>query len=172
MPTTRSGFCFGATEAADAESLRRISAALTAHVRPAGPYHFADWAEAVDALLALGSERPVPVVIDEFPYLAKANPELPSIIQEALRTLRDQRSGSRTRLLRCGSASSYMRRLPAGNAPLRGRAGLELVVRPLDHRLAAAAVSSTHPAPAGPAAASPRCGIPKTEGRCRKMAGA
>lgn len=88
------GFYFGATEAADAESLRRISAALTAHVRPASPYHFSDWAEAVDALLALGTERPVPVVIDEFPYLAKANPELPSIIQEALRTLRDQRSAS------------------------------------------------------------------------------
>ena len=91
------GFYFGATEAADAESLRRISTALTTHLRPASPFHFADWAEAVDALLALGSERPVPVVIDEFPYLAKANPELPSIIQEALRPLRDQRTGSRTR---------------------------------------------------------------------------
>lgn len=131
------GFYFGATEAADAESLRRISAALTAHVRPASPFHFADWTEAVDALLALGAERPVPVVIDEFPYLAKANPELPSIIQEALRPLRDQRTGSRTRLLLCGSALSFMGRLLSGNAPLRGRSGLELVVRPLDHRLAA-----------------------------------
>ena len=35
------GFYFGATEAADAESLRRISAALTAHERPTSPYHFA-----------------------------------------------------------------------------------------------------------------------------------
>ena len=131
------GFYFGATEATDAESLRRISAALTEHVRPASPYHFATWAEAVDALLALGSERPVPVVIDEFPYLARANPELPSTVQEALRTLRDQRAGSRTRLLLCGSALSFMGRLLAGGAPLRGRAGLELVVRPLDHRTAA-----------------------------------
>ncbi|SCF79774.1 hypothetical protein GA0115280_112820 [Streptomyces sp. Cmuel-A718b] len=77
------------------------------------------------------------MVIDEFPYLAKANPELPSIIQEALRPLRDQRTGSRTRLLLCGSALSFMGRLLSGNAPLRGRSGLELVVRPLDHRLAA-----------------------------------
>lgn len=139
------GFYFGATEATDAESLRRISAALTAHVRPVSPYHFSDWAEAVDALLALGTERPVPVVIDEFPYLAKANPELPSIIQEALRTLRDQRSGSRTRLLLCGSALSFMGRLLSGNAPLRGRAGLELVVRQLDHRLAAEFWNITDP---------------------------
>ncbi|MFE0721085.1 ATP-binding protein [Streptomyces rochei] len=131
------GFYFGATEATDAESLRRLSTALTAHVLPPSPYHFADWHEAVDALLALGSERPVPVVIDEFPYLAKANPELPSIIQNALRPLREQRTASRTRLLLCGSALTFMGRLLSGNAPLRGRAGLELVVRSLDHQLAA-----------------------------------
>ncbi|MCF2526118.1 AAA family ATPase [Yinghuangia soli] len=131
------GFYFGATEGADAESLRRISAALTEHVRPASPFHFANWAEAIDALLALGTEHSVPVVIDEFPYLARANSELPSVIQEALRPLRDQRAASRTRLLLCGSALSFMGSLLSGNAPLRGRAGLELIVRPLDHRLAA-----------------------------------
>lgn len=131
------GFYFGATEATDAESLRRFSAALTDHARPATPYHFANWSEAVDALFALGTDRPVPVVLDEFPYLAKANPELPSIIQEALRPLREQRTGSRTRLLLCGSALSFMGKLLSGSAPLRGRAGLELIVRPLDHRLAA-----------------------------------
>ena len=37
-----------------------------------------DWHEAMDALLGLGAEHPVPVVIDEFPYLVKANPALPS----------------------------------------------------------------------------------------------
>ncbi len=131
------GFYFAATEAANAESLRRLGAALTAHVGPAVPYHFADWSEALDALLALGAERPTPVVIDEFPYLARANPELPSLLQEAFRPMRDQRTRSRTRLLLCGSALSFMGRLLSGNAPLRGRAGLEMLVRPLDHRLAA-----------------------------------
>ncbi|WP_423463463.1 AAA family ATPase [Promicromonospora sp. MS192] len=131
------GFYFGATEATDAESLRRISASLTEHVRPASPFHFAGWAEVIDVLLGLGRERPVPVVIDEFPYLVRANPELPSIVQEALRPRRVERSRSRTRLLLCGSALSFMGRLLAGNAPLRGRAGLDLLVRPLDHQLAA-----------------------------------
>ncbi|BDT88001.1 AAA family ATPase [Nocardia cyriacigeorgica] len=131
------GFYFGATEAADAESLRRISSALTEHLRPASPFHFAHWAEVIDALLGLGDKGPVPVVIDEFPYLAKANPELPSIIQEAFRPLRGQRATSRTRLLLCGSALSFMGKLLSGSAPLRGRAGLELLVRPLDYRLAA-----------------------------------
>ncbi|MQY31796.1 AAA family ATPase [Nocardia aurantia] len=131
------GFYFGATEAADAESLRRIGAALTEYVRPASPFHFHGWAEVIDALLGLGRERPIPVVIDEFPYLAKANPELPSIIQEALRPLRAQRTSSRTRLLLCGSALSFMGRILSGNAPLRGRAGMDLLVRPLDYSLAA-----------------------------------
>jgi uncharacterized protein len=131
------GFYFGATEASNAESLRRISAALTEHSQPASPYHFANWFEAVDALLALGNERPTPVVIDEFPYLARANPELPSIIQEAFRPLREQRTSSRSRLLLCGSALSFMGKLLSGNAPLRGRAGLELIIRTLDHKLAA-----------------------------------
>ncbi|MGO4612725.1 ATP-binding protein [Nocardia sp. 2YAB30] len=131
------GFYFGATEATEAESLRRISAALTAHVRPVSPFHFHRWAEVIDTLLSLGIEQPVPVVIDEFPYLAKASPELPSVIQEALRPLREQRTNSRTRLLLCGSALSFMGRILSGSAPLRGRAGLELLVRPLDYRLAA-----------------------------------
>ncbi|MDT0344561.1 AAA family ATPase [Streptomyces litchfieldiae] len=131
------GFYFGATEATDAVSLRRMSAALTEYAKPATAYHFADWSEVADALLSLGRERPVPVVIDEFPYLAKANPELPSILQQAFGPLREQRTQSRTRLLLCGSALSFMGRLLSGTAPLRGRAGLELVVPTLDHRQAA-----------------------------------
>ncbi|GAB3118691.1 ATP-binding protein [Streptomyces calidiresistens] len=131
------GFYFGATEATDIESLRRIGRALTEYAAPPGPHHFQDWTEVLDTLLALGEERPVTVVIDEFPYLVKANPELPSIIQQAFGPLRDRRRRSRTRLLLCGSAMSFMGRLLGGGAPLRGRAGLELVIRPLDHRAAA-----------------------------------
>ena len=131
------GFYFGATEAANAESLRRFSDALTRFVSPPSAFHFEDWTEAVDALLALGAERPIPVVIDEFPYLARAQPELPSILQQAFGPLRPERTGSQTRLLLCGSAMSFMGRLLSGGAPLRGRAGLELVVHPLEYRMAA-----------------------------------
>jgi len=132
------GFYFAADEATDGESLRRIGADLAEHLRAPAPFVFADWRQAVDALLALGRDRPLPVVIDEFPYLARANPALPSIIQNALAPLRAERDGSRARLLLCGSAMSFMGRLLAGNAPLRGRAGLELVVPTLNHQLAAA----------------------------------
>jgi AAA+ ATPase superfamily predicted ATPase len=134
---TASGFYFGATEATDTESLARISDALTAHLLPASPFHFANWAEVVDVLLDLGGDRPVPVVIDEFPYLVKANPEIPSIIQQALRPFGHAKSATWTRLLLCGSALTVMGKLLSGTAPLRGRAGLELIIPPLDHRLAA-----------------------------------
>ncbi|MEV7264135.1 ATP-binding protein [Micromonospora aurantiaca] len=132
------GFYFGATEATSTESLRRLGEALGAYSGSPGPVHLPDWGAAVDALLALGRERPVTVVLDEFPYLVRAARDLPSIIQHALTPGRPERTGSRARLLLCGSALSFMGRLLAGSAPLRGRAGLELPVQPLDFRAAAA----------------------------------
>lgn len=131
------GFYFAADEASDSESLRRIGRGLADHLNAPAPFVFDTWYTAVDALLALGRTLPTPVVLDEFPYLVKANPRLPSIIQNALAPLRTERDASRTRLLLCGSAMSFMGRLLAGNAPLRGRAGFELVVPTLDHQLAA-----------------------------------
>jgi len=131
------GFYFAADEATDRESLDRLGAALAEHLAAPASFTFGTWHPAVDALLALGRDRRIPVVIDEFPYLARANPQLPSIMQNALAPLRPERETSRTSLLLCGSAMSFMGRLLSGNAPLRGRAGLELVVSTLDHRLAA-----------------------------------
>ncbi len=131
------GFYFAADEAADRESLNRLGVALAQHLGSPAPLVFDTWHGAVDALLALGRDRRIPVVIDEFPYLVRANPQLPSIIQNALAPLRPERDESRTSLLLCGSAMSFMGRLLSGNAPLRGRAGLELIVPTLHHQLAA-----------------------------------
>jgi uncharacterized protein len=139
------GFYFAAEEATDAESLRRIGAALGAYLRLPAPLRFGDWHEVIDSLLALGDDRPVPVVIDEFPYLVRANQSLPSIIQNAIAPRRTQHERSRSRILLCGSAMSFMGKLLAGSAPLRGRAGLELVVPTLDYRLAAQFWNVTDP---------------------------
>jgi AAA+ ATPase superfamily predicted ATPase len=131
------GFYFSADEATDRESLNRLGTVLAEHLDAPAAFTFDSWHTAIDALLTLGRERQTPVVIDEFPYLVRANPQLPSIIQNALAPLRSERDTSRTRLLLCGSAMSFMGRLLSGNAPLRGRAGLELLVPTLDHQLAA-----------------------------------
>lgn len=130
------GFYFQAVESTETVSLHSLGTALGRH-RGIGPLRLANWDEAVDELLALGSERSLPVVIDEFPYLARQNSALPSIIQAAYGPRRSQRLASRTRLLLCGSAISFMGGLLSGSAPLRGRASLDLVVHSLDFRQAA-----------------------------------
>ena len=134
---TARGFYFSANEATEAESLSLIGAALTRHLDPVAPFTPNDWPTVIDALLRLGRDRPLPVVIDEFPYLVRASPALPSMIQAAYAPRRSERSKSRTRLLLCGSAMSFMGRLLSGSAPLRGRASLDLTVHTLDYRLAA-----------------------------------
>jgi hypothetical protein len=131
------GFYFAADEAADGESLHRMGQALAEHLGVPARLEFTDWHEAIDALLALGDDRTIPVVVDEFPYLVNANPSLPSIIQNALAPRRPERERSGTKLVLCGSALSFMGKLLGGSAPLRGRAGLELVVHTLDYTLAA-----------------------------------
>ncbi|WP_307135878.1 ATP-binding protein [Streptomyces aurantiacus] len=135
----RGGFYFGATAGTEAESLRQFSAALAEHAGSPVPFSLATWDDAISYLFGLAvpgrADSPFLVVIDEFPYLAKVAPELPSLIQRE--TDRFQVEESRMRLLLCGSAMSVMGGLLASTAPLRGRAQLELVVRPFGYRAAA-----------------------------------
>ncbi|WP_067892100.1 hypothetical protein [Nocardia vaccinii] len=74
-------------------------------------------------------------MLDEFPYLVKAVPELPSLVEREIDRYQTEPSG--IRLLLYGSAMSVMGGLLASGAPLRGRAQLELVVRPFGCRDAA-----------------------------------
>src|SRR5581483_6899535 len=120
MAEATGGFYFAAAEATSADSLREFGAALAAHAGARAPYALAGWDDALrvlDETVAGGL-----AVIDEFPYLVRAEPALPSLVQRLL----DQRAwgeqAGETRLLLCGSAMSVMGRLLAGSAPLRGRA--------------------------------------------------
>ncbi|MFR0359617.1 AAA family ATPase [Streptomyces sediminimaris] len=131
------GFMFTATETTEADALRQFGQALAHHRGQSTPFRFLHWDEAVTELMRSADQgRPTTAVIDEFPFLAKASPALPSIIQRALDPAA-QHTNTPVRLLLCGSALSFMGGLLAGNAPLRGRAGLELIVPTLDFRLAA-----------------------------------
>jgi hypothetical protein len=130
---------FTATETTEADALRQFGEALARYCgEPESvPFRFAHWDEAITRLMRIAADgRPIVAVIDEFPLLAKASPALPSIIQRDLDP-GAQHTNTPVRLLLCGSALSFMGRLLSGNAPLRGRAGLELVVPTLDFRLAA-----------------------------------
>ncbi|NEA35433.1 ATP-binding protein [Streptomyces sp. SID13031] len=132
----QAGFYFAATAGTAGESLRQFGAALAAHAGSPSPFSFANWDDAISYLFGLAtSGRPLLAVIDEFPYLSKTAPELPSLIQRELD--RFQREENSIRLLLCGSAMSVMGGLLASTAPLRGRAQLELVIRPFGYRASA-----------------------------------
>jgi AAA+ ATPase superfamily predicted ATPase len=135
LATESGGLYFGATQATAEESLELFAAALSDHLGGPVPLRFASWDEAVTYLYNAPELRTSVVVIDEFPYLSAVVPSLPSIIQREID--RAVPRGEGPSLLLCGSALSVMGRILAGDAPLRGRANLELVVRPFDPRLAA-----------------------------------
>jgi uncharacterized protein len=127
------GFFYTATEDTETDALANFGRAL-ADWTGGGRYVFANWDEALDRLFTAVPDGLI--VIDEFPYLSKASPSLPSLIQRALEPRGIARQG-RSRLLLCGSAMSVMGRLLSGSAPLRGRASLELIIHPLGYRDAA-----------------------------------
>jgi uncharacterized protein len=131
LTSVTGGLYFPALEETEAVSLRAFTTAL---IRQAVPVSrpLQDWGDAIALILGAVRDRPRTVVIDEFPFLVKATPSLPSIIQRELGP-GGPGQDSMARLLLCGSAMSVMGGLPAGHAPLRGRASLELLVRPFEY---------------------------------------
>ncbi len=131
------GFMFAATQQSQAQNLADLGAAYAAYRGLRQPVVFTDYQEALDELFRLGGERPVTVIIDEFPYLVASTPALPSYLQRALSPRGHAREHTKTRMILCGSALTAMAQLLGGGAPLRGRARLELIVRPFGFREAA-----------------------------------
>jgi uncharacterized protein len=132
----RGGFYFEATRVEAAVHLERLGVALGEHLG-VGRLELRSWEEALTQLVRLAGDEPVPVVLDEFGYLMEADPSLPSQIASTLGPAGHGRGAGRARLVLCGSAIAMMRSLTAGEAALRGRAGLELVMLPDDYRIAA-----------------------------------
>ena len=80
---------------------------------------------------------PTIVVLDEFPFLSRVSSPPCRRSSSGNSAQEELGFGSSVRLVLCGSAMSVMGGLLAGRAPLRGRAGLELVVQPFRYRDAA-----------------------------------
>lgn len=130
-------FMFAATQQSETQNLADLGASYAAYRGLRQPVVFTGYREAIDERLLLGAERSTVVVIDEFPYLVSATPALPSYLQQALSPMGNTRQRTRTRMVLCGSALTTMTQLLGGGVPLRGRARLELVVKPFGFREAA-----------------------------------
>ncbi len=135
-----------ATEQAEPVSLRRFGDSLAEWAGlSAGSFGFGDWERALrtatEVLAARGRSAASPavpalLVLDEFPYLCQETPGLPSIVQSLYDSLGPGAGAGSgpLRLILCGSAISVMGDLLSGTKALRGRAALELRVRPFGYR--------------------------------------
>ena len=131
----RNGFYYEATRVETPVQLERLGSALGEHLS-VGRLAFGDWSEALERLLRLPSGRDSMAVLDEFGHVLEADRSIESVLANALGPGASEGRGH-ARLVLCGSAISMMRALTDGQAPLRGRAGLELLMQPDDFRVAA-----------------------------------
>lgn len=135
LTSARRGFYWEASRGEPAIHLERLGEALGAHLG-VGRVALETWEEAIAVLLRLGEKGAIPVVLDEFGYLLEADPNLDSVVATALGPAARRLNAGQARLILCGSAMALMRVLTAGEAPLRGRAGMELVMQPFGYRAA------------------------------------
>jgi AAA+ ATPase superfamily predicted ATPase len=131
------GFYYEATRVGSRLQLQRLGRELGEHLG-VGQVVLESWEAAVRALLRLGERGITAVVLDELGYVLEDEPSVDSVLAAALGPGGRRGSTSRTRLIVCGSAIAMMRALTGGEAPLRGRAAMELVMQPDDYRVAAA----------------------------------
>jgi AAA+ ATPase superfamily predicted ATPase len=139
------GFYFAAVEGTRAEALSLLGEEIARFTDAPVPLRPQDWTEALELLFDLAAQRPVPIVIDEFPYLARGDASLPSRLQRAIGVRAGRHLRRHPRILLCGSAMSFMGGLLSGTSPLYGRAGLDLVVHSLGYREAAEFWNITDP---------------------------
>ncbi|WP_297535045.1 ATP-binding protein [Thermococcus sp.] len=118
-----------ARETSETENLKRFSQRVAEHFNDGflAKNPFQSW-DALFEYLAQKSAERLAVVIDEFPYLVKANPALPSILQEYWDL---KLSRGRIFLVICGSSVSMMEKLLGYKSPIYGRRTAQLKVSPL-----------------------------------------
>ena len=125
----RDGLYLVAEPSAPAVQRRYLARAAAARFPGFAEVEYPDWRTFFDRLAdaAARADWPGPAVIDELPYLAAADPDLPGALQHWL-----DRPGPRPCLAVCGSSQRMMRGavLDAG-APLYGRAVEAFALRPL-----------------------------------------
>lgn len=90
----------------------------------------ASFQQAFELIFELAHEQRIIFVIDEFPYLAKADPSVSSILQALVDRAH---SDSRLFLMLCGSSLSFMKEQVLGEkSPLYGRRTAQIELKPFD----------------------------------------
>lgn len=124
-------------------ALDRFAASLSRSQEGAPPLRFDDWSAALGYAAAMLGRRgggPQVLVLDEYPYLHRACPELDSAVQALIDEAAAGGLGSEwpstAAVIVCGSAMSVMTGVLNGASPMRGRAALDMPLSPFDYRRA------------------------------------
>ncbi|WP_456326528.1 ATP-binding protein [Palaeococcus sp. (in: euryarchaeotes)] len=119
-----------ARETSTHENLKRFSGRIASYFGDSflRKNPFRRWDAFFEYISERSENRRLVLVIDEFPYLVKGSPELPSILQEYW----DLRlKESQIYLVICGSSISMMEKLLGYRSPLYGRRTAQMKLKPL-----------------------------------------
>lgn len=132
---------FVADQSAPPLQRKRLAADLTAAVPGFDRVEYPDWGSLLDRWLS-DSPGGAVLVLDEFPYLVKRSPELPSVLQR----LADRLPESSRKIVVCGSSQRMMQGVVLDeSAPLYGRCREILHIRPLSWEWTAKAFPALSP---------------------------
>ena len=129
---------FTATETDSRRNLETFSRAVMKLRGVLGEASFSGWEQAFDEIAAL-AVKPLILIIDEYPYLAQAEPGISSILQKYCDTVfRD----IPIMIILCGSSMSFMENQVLGyQSPIYGRRTAQMKIEPFNYRDSAAFVS-------------------------------
>ena len=126
--TETAGSYVQATEGTPVSQRAALAADLDSTMPGFGEVVYPSWKALLDALKRQWPGQSRVLVLDEFSYLARSAPELPSLLQ----ALVDARDARRLPIVLCGSSQRMMQGLVLdSDAPLYGRAQLLLRLQPL-----------------------------------------
>lgn len=134
----KSTIFFSALNTTGRENLEALSKAIWNYERSGmeNTPVFSDYDAAFAELTALTQEKRIVVVIDEYPYLAKAMPAVSAMLQHLI----DHKwNDSHMFLILCGSSMSFMENQVLGQeSPLYGRRTGQFKIEPMDYKETAA----------------------------------
>ena len=93
---------------------------------------FSSFEELFEFLYKIALDERIIIAIDEYPYLAKAYPEISSLLQKYIDS---KFKDTRLMLILCGSSMSFMENQVLGyQSPLYGRRTAQMKILPFDYR--------------------------------------